>query len=285
MRQGSRRLITGFVLLLAAFFIISIGTRSGMLQPITSVLMIPFRPIAHALTDLTGGAINLTGEQPEMVELEESNRELEALVAELQVEIIRLREIEQDYFRLSDIADYVASRPDQNLVTADVIALDTSGYLRWIMINRGTRDGINVGNPVVTGAGLVGRIENAAANTAWVRLTIDQNSAVNAHLQTARAEGTVIGQLRGGLRMEYIPQSAVVEPGDMVLTSGLGGTFPANIVIGQVTSVRRPQADPFQTAEIRPMINFEDLRIVSVITSFQPLDTSIFDEDLLEETP
>ena len=125
---------------------------------------------------------------------------------------------------------------------------------------------------------LVGRVEKVAANAAWIRLEIDQASAINAILQTSRAEGTVVGQLQGGLRMEYIPQQAQIEANDLVLTSGLGGDFPADIVIGQVTSVRRQQADLFQEAEIRPTVDFSSLKIVSVITSFKPVDISSFQQ-------
>ncbi|MEM4725137.1 MAG: rod shape-determining protein MreC, partial [Candidatus Hadarchaeum sp.] len=198
----------------------------------------------------------------------------------LQVEIVRLREIERDYQRLSGLVDYRGEHPDQSLVTANVIARDTSSYLRWIIINRGARDGIQVGQPVISDLGLVGRVEDVASNAAWVRLANDPGSAINARLQNARGEGTVVGQLQGNLRMIYIPQQVPVEVGDIALTSGLGGNFPPNIVIGQVSSVRRQQAALFQEAEIRPTVDYNNLTLVAVITSFEPIDLSIFDETI-----
>lgn len=277
MRRESRRLLTFGLLLIAAIIVIAIGRQSGFMRPLVSAVMTPLKPVAHLLTNGAQSIVSLTREREDYAALEARTHELERTVAELQVEIVRLREIEQDYYRLSGLVEYAAEHPDQSLVTADVVALDTSSYLRWIVINRGTRDGIRVGNPVISDMGLVGRVENVAANAAWVRLAIDQASAVDARLQNARAEGTVWGQLQGGMRME-IPQAALVEPGDLVVTSGLGGTFPANIVIGQVNSVRRQQAALFQEADIRPTVDFDDLRIVSVITSFQPVDLTIFEE-------
>jgi rod shape-determining protein MreC len=276
-------LVTLGVLLIASVIIIVVGSQSGVLQPIATAIMTPLRPLGHLLSDMTGGAIDLTEERQSYADLQRQVQDLESLVAEMQVEIVRLREIESDYFRLSDLVEYTAQNPEQNLVTADVIARDTSSYLRRIIINRGTRDGIQVGNPVISGQGLVGRVEEVVANAAWVRLAIDPDSAINARLQTAAAEGTVTGQLQGGLRMEFIPQQAVVEVGDMVVTSGLGGTFPANLVIGQVTSVRRPQAEPFQTAEVRPAVDFARLRIVAVITEFEPISLDVFEQEQQEE--
>jgi rod shape-determining protein MreC len=162
-----------------------------------------------------------------------------------------------------------------------VIARDTSSYLRWVVINRGARDGIEVGAPVITDLGLVGRVEQAAANQSWVRLVNDPGSIVNARLQNARAEGSISGKVQGTLEMSLIPNEAVVEPGDLVLTSGLGGAFPANIVIGQVTSVNRQEAALFQSAEVRPTVDFEAMDIVAVITGFTPTDISEFN-DLIE---
>jgi rod shape-determining protein MreC len=282
MRQENNRLLTFGLLLVVTLVLIFIGGRSGVLRPLISLVMAPLSPAARLMTDGVEAATG-TGEEPEDAEaLRERARDLERTVAELQVEIVRLREIEQDYYRLSGLLNYAAERPDQVLVTADVIARDTSGYLRWIIINRGARDGIHIGDPVISELGLVGRVEDVAANAAWIILANDPNSAINARLQNARAEGTVVGQLRGNLRMQFIPQEALVEIGDLVLTSGLGGRFPPDIVIGQVSSVRRQQAALFQEAEIRPTVDFARLELVSVITSFEPVDPGLFEETIEE---
>lgn len=284
MRRQNKRLLTLGLLMIVAVGLIALGGRSGLLRPLTSVIMTPLVPVARLLTDGTEAVTAPSQEALDYETLRQRNLELERIVAEMQVEIVRLREIEQDYYRLSELVDYAASRPDQNLVTANVIARDASGYLRWIIIDRGARDGIQIGNPVISELGLVGRVEDIAYDAAWVRLIIDQASAVNARLQNSRAEGIVSGQLQGGLRMEYIPQEELVEVGDLVLTSGLGGTFPANLVIGQITSVRRQQAALFQEAEVRSTVDFTHLQIVSVITSFQPIDTSVFDETIQSQS-
>lgn len=278
MRRGSSRLLTLGVLLILSILILALSLRSEAARPVVSAVMAPLSPLMGLLTGSTDAALGLFNEPEDYATLQQRTREMERLLAELQVEVVRLREIERDYYRLSGLVNYAAAHPDQGLVTADVIARDTSGYLRWVVINRGARDGIREGNPVINERGLVGRVERVAANAAWVRLAIDQASAINAILQGSRAEGTVVGQLQGGLRMELIPQEVVVEEGDLVLTSGLGGSFPANIVIGQVVSVQRQQAALFQEAEVRPSVDFDDLKIVSVVTSFEPVDLSTFEE-------
>lgn len=276
-RNQSQRLVILGILILGTLGLLVLGGRSGALRPIISLITAPFAPIAGLLDDGTRGALGLTEEQVDYDSLLERNRELERTVAELQVEIVRLREIERDYDRLAGLVNYTSQNTDQTVVTANVISQDTSSYLRWIIINRGARDGIKVGNPVISDLGLVGRVESVAANLAWVRLANDPSSLINVRTQNSRAEGIMIGQLQGGLRMERIAQIQVVEEGDLVLTSGLGGMFPADIVVGQITSVRKPIAELFQTAEIRPTVDYDNLDIVMVITAFTPVDTSVFD--------
>ncbi len=285
MQNRARRTRT-IILLAAAAGALLLISITGVGDVLTTVLVAPLRPISAMFAGGAAAAETaVQGEELDPQAQRERIRELESALASLQVEIVRLREIEQDYYRLSDLLDYATGREGQELVTADVIARDTSGYLRWIIINRGARAGIQVGDPVISALGLVGRVEDVSANAAWVRLVNDQSSAVNGWLQNARAEGTVIGQLRGGLRMLFIPQEALVETGDLVLTSGLGGNFPADIVIGQVTSVRQQEAELFQQAEVRPMVDFDHLELVSVIISFEPVDITIFDTQLEEAAP
>jgi rod shape-determining protein MreC len=131
--------------------------------------------------------------------------------------------------------------------------------------------------PVVTRQGLVGRLLNVTANASRVLLITDPSSAISTRLQTTRAEGSVVGQ-GSDLLMTFIPLDASVQQGDLVITSGLGGNLPSDIVIGQVTSVRQFEFELFQEAVVRSLNNFETLEIVLVVTNFQPVDLSVFEQ-------
>ena len=281
------RRVRNRTLFLAALLVSSLAlvvlSQGGALRFAQTVLFAPFQPIQRQINTLASNITIRSQARRELEELRERNRELERTLAAYQVDIVRLREIERDYERLADLVDYSLSNTEQGLLTADVISRDTSGFLRYIIINRGARDGIRVGQPVISAGGLVGRVGEVTATAAWVRLAIDQSSAVNTRLQDSRAEGTVVGQLTGGMRMQFIPQEAEIEEGELALTSGLGGNFPPDIVIGQVASVRTQEAELFQEAEIRPTVDFDRLEIVTVITSFEPVDPSLFDETIEQE--
>jgi rod shape-determining protein MreC len=105
-----------------------------------------------------------------------------------------------------------------------------------------------------------------------VQLITDPASAVNVLLQGSRADGLLVAQPNGELWVELIDQNASLEPGELVLTSGLGGTFPADIPVGHVVSVRRRDFELFQRAVIQPTVNFDELEILLLVINFQPLE-------------
>lgn len=251
---------------------------SGVLAPAEGLLAVPIQlaqGVINAIVLRTTGAV---ADLAELQSLQQRNRDLEGALSAFQAEIVELREVAQDYDRLVELLNYVNSRQDQESLAADVIGRDISGFVRVIYINRGARDGLTEGMPVVTENGLVGRITQVSANASQVLLVTDPVSAVSARLQASRAEGSVQGQLTGNLRMTFIPLDAPLQVGDTVVTSGLGGNFPEGILIGQVTSVRQFEFELFQEAEVRSLNDFERLETVLVITNFQPVDLSVFEQ-------
>jgi rod shape-determining protein MreC len=125
--------------------------------------------------------------------------------------------------------------------------------------------------PVVTERGLVGRVVEVFATVSRVQLIVDPEAAVNVILQSSRAEGVTVAQANGELWVDLISQEADVAPEELVLTSGLGGGYPADIPIGEVISVRRRDFEIFQQATIQPAVDFERLQVVLVIVNFPSL--------------
>ncbi len=254
-------------------------SQSGILSPLEDLASIPLNVMSSFFNrialSVSGGVTDLT----DLQNLRQRNAELEEALAQFQSELVELREIASDYNRLAELLDYTTSRANQEFVTADVISVDESNLLRTITINRGARDGIALGMPVVTGQGLVGRILNVSANASRVLLITSRDSAVSARLQSTRVEGSVQGQTAGNLRMTMIPLGQPLTVGDLVITSGLGGNFPPDVIIGIVTSARQFEFELFQEAEISSLINFDTLEFVLVMTSFEPVDLSIFEQE------
>lgn len=155
-------------------------------------------------------------------------------------------------------------------VAASVIGRAPDGLNRTLTIDRGSADGLKVGMIVVSGAGLVGRVTETGPRTASVQTLLDAQSRVNAFSQNSGYEGTVMGE-GGPLTMELLPHPGFkVNPGEWVLTSGVGGSYPRGIAIGQVARFHRQDSATLEIAEIAPANDFARLAMVLVILDFTP---------------
>jgi len=208
--------------------------------------------------------------------LSRENKELQELVNKLQVENVRMKEVEAENRNLRKLLNFTRENPTYSFkgaqVVGKVLGYDPNPFLQYIILDVGSDDGIREGMPVVTDRGLVGRISHVYSHTSKVLLITDPDSAVSGLLQTSRLTGIVRG--RGAhvdLLMDYLPQHEKVAKGEIVITSGMGGEFPKNLIIGQVTEVIQKDYNIFQKAVVHPSVDFDRLENVLVITKFSPL--------------
>jgi rod shape-determining protein MreC len=245
---------------------------SGYLAPVTRLVLNPLIQAQSWLTQRYQAIQAFLDSPADIARLRQTNAELEAENARLQIQVIELQQQVIEAQVLATLLDYARSRADNRYIAAAVIQFDTSPFLHYIVINRGSDDGLRSGMPVITDQGLVGKIAAVTAGAARVQLITDPDSSVNVRLQSTGEEVVLIGSLTSDLSLEMIPQSANVQTGDLVVTSGLGGNFPPNLVIGQLTTVRKRDFDLFQSATLQPAVDFSELEIVLVIINFQPVD-------------
>ncbi|MBI5840781.1 MAG: rod shape-determining protein MreC [Chloroflexi bacterium] len=210
----------------------------------------------------------------DIVSLRTRNAELESQVSQLQAQVIELQQRVSTTEILAALVDFSRASPESTYKAAAVIGRDPSPFLHYIIINRGSNDDIRRGMPVVTNQGLVGRVDAVIADAARVQLITDPASTVNVRLQNANTDAALLGSVTGDLTLDMISQNVVVEPGDLILTSGLGGGYPPDLILGQVVTVRSFEYELFQQATVQPAVDFTRLEIVLVITNFRPVDIS-----------
>ena len=210
----------------------------------------------------------------DVASLRQRNLELEAEVAELQAQVIQLQQEVGKTQILAALVDFEQANPENRYLAAAVIGRDPSPFLHYVIINRGSNDGILRGMPVVTYQGLIGRVDGVIADAARIQLITDPASSVNVRLQNAETEASLVGSVTGDVTLQLIPQDINVQRGDLVLTSGLGGGYPPDLIIGQVINVRSHDFDLFQQATVQPVVDFNRLEIVLVIVNFKPVDIS-----------
>jgi rod shape-determining protein MreC len=214
--------------------------------------------------------------------MREQIKQLQSQVDELKISRVRVTELEKENATLRQQLAYKQSNPDFDLVgaavlernpdLARVIGQDPSNLVRYIIVDQGSAEGVKTGMPVVTPQGLVGRITATGTHWAKALLVIDPSSSVNAVVQSTRATGIVQGDVNGNLIIKYVPQGEAIKTGDLILTSGMGGSFPKRLVIGQVTEVRKHDIELFQEATIQPTVDFSRLEFVLILKKFTPSD-------------
>ncbi|MFC1466754.1 MAG: rod shape-determining protein MreC [Candidatus Brachytrichaceae bacterium NZ_4S206] len=249
-------------------------------------------PIQRVMSD-AGRIINdffrSTGD---LVDLRARAEALQREVTALQAENVRLREFQAEVKQYRDLLKFANDNPAYELVGADVIGVgdavrckdkaptapdagkcanviagDVSPFVRYITIDVGERDGIQVGMPVVAGGlALVGRVGEVSYATSQVQLLTDPASFINVRLVESRASGTVAGTSEGILLLQNVPQTEELKPGDLIVTSGLGGTLPQALPIGIVERVISQDVETSRQAIVRPGVDFDKLEAVLVIT-------------------
>ncbi len=245
----------------------------GYLNPLLRVTLEPLIVSQTWLSSRYGALRDVLAAPQDMALLRMRNQELEAEVARLQTQVIDLQQQLEQTRILTALLDFARTSPENRYVAASVIGRDPSPFLHYVLINRGSDHGLRRGMPVVTSQGLVGRVAAVTPGAARVQLITDPSSVVNVRLEPSTADAVLNGSMTGDLTLDQIPQDLEIRPGDLVLTSGLGGNYPANVLIGQVTGVRSRATDLFQRASVQPAVDFNELEVVLVISTFRAVDT------------
>lgn len=266
-----------FVFLLVVAVVLLLLFQSGYLRPGEDFLI-------RVLSPLEGGASGLASRLGQVVQDVRDLRNLQARYQALEeqanallVENIRLKEVEAENEALRRLLGFAEANPDLQLkaatVRGKVIGREPTNLARYLLIDIGESQGVQRNMPVVTEEGLVGVVDEAFSAASRVRLVNDLNSTVNVIIQRSRVQAVVRGTLEGDLLLQWIPQEPdAVAVGDIVLTSGLGGRFPRLLVVGQVVETRQRDYEMFQSAVVRPVVNFQRLDFVLVVTGFTPLE-------------
>jgi rod shape-determining protein MreC len=140
-----------------------------------------------------------------------------------------------------------------------------------VIIDKGSNAGLKVNMPVVDAKGVVGRLVAVSANYAKVLLIIDQNSAVDSLVQRSREKGIVKGLSPEMCKLDYVLKTGDIDPGDLVVTSGMGRVFPKGLPVGKVLEVSNIPWKLFKDIHVRPMVDFTKLEEVLVILKEDPL--------------
>ena len=253
-----------FFLIIANILILSIiGQRYPTSGPggFTISLLAPFQEVIASSSRYVKGIwrhyFNLvhTAEQNDQLKKQLNRAE------ELKNEWVEARLANDRLRRLMDMGrDF-----DQAVAFAEVIGRDPTAWFKTVIINKGSKDNVSVGMPVVESEGIVGQVVEVSGRYAKVLLIVDQNSAVDALVQRTRARGLLKGEFADQCRLEFVLRKEDVQVGDVIVTSGLDNVFPKGLRIGEVQEVAGESTEMFYTLTIVPFVDFEKLEELLIL--------------------
>lgn len=257
----------GLVIILAISFVIGdrIAPQSDIVGTITAPFRAAFTQISESISDFSKTYAEGEEAMLENAELKNEIDRLNSQLAELE-DLKKQNDFYKDYLEIKD------GNPDFMFCDADLIATDSQDPFKGFVINKGSSSGISRNDPVITDAGLVGYVTEVGITTSKVATILSPEITLGAIDNRTGDSGIVSGTLsfaeKGYTRIYNLSRSCNVSLGDYIVSSG-EGIFPEGILIGTVESVESDKYNTSIFAEVKPFVDFNNLKSVMVITDFE----------------
>jgi rod shape-determining protein MreC len=213
--------------------------------------------ISRGIGDLWSGYIWLLGARAENTRLQENVRQFSLLNS-------NLKQVQEENLRLRRLLDFGASLPYRT-VGARVVGRAPNFLSNTLYLDRGYADGIRGDQPVFSDAGVIGRTVLVTANSCQVQLITNGDASVGVMIERTRAPGVVRGTENALLNLNYVSNTAEVNIGDIVITSGLDGIYPKGLPLGKVVDSQKG-ATGFRAIRVEPIADM--FRIEEVLILF-----------------
>ncbi|MCR5826226.1 MAG: rod shape-determining protein MreC [Oscillospiraceae bacterium] len=270
-KHGIWILLTAAALAVTLSLLSYFSTTSSVLHNAAGVVSYPFRAAAQAVSGWVEDKQHYYRSYNDLIE---ENQALREEVAELRA-LSRQAELDRsENALLRELLDLREQRRDLVFESAKVLEHGSGNWTSTLTLNRGTNHGVAVKNVVVSSEGyLIGIVTEVGVNWCTVRTIVDTDTELGALLfrtgDVIIAEGELALMGENRLRAVYLPNDATLLIGDYVVTSGLGGYYPSDLVIGTVESVETDDNGFAQYAVLAPMVCFDDLTEVFIIKEFE----------------
>jgi len=253
-----------------AIVLISVGEnlRFGALRGVAATIV---EPVQSLMTGAGNGLHDFFGAFTSLGDTATENRRLRSRVAELERQLASQRQLEVTN---QELARSLGLRDSLHVHTAGatVIALDPDRLSQAVTIDIGARQGIRPGMSVLGQRGLVGRVTSVQSRTAQVRLITDPQLPVNVEVSSNHLAGTLrVASDRMTVQILGAPTDLKLQPGEVLVTSGLGGNFPKGLPVAELVTFKYQPYGVVQVAQVTPLDALGRLEYVMVDTDFVPV--------------
>ena len=203
----------------------------------------------------------------------QKNREFEARHLENRVQLQKLDIIEKENARLRRLLS-ATQKSTERLLISEIINVDVDPYRQLIVINKGSLNDVYQGQPIIDAQGILGQIVHVSLLSSTAILITDASHAIPIQVDRTGLRANAFGTGKiDQLDLRYLPHNADVQVGDMLISSGLGSTFPPNYPVATITKVERPTGEPFATIEAIPLALLDKSREVLLVWRNVPSQT------------
>ena len=233
--------------------------RGGLLTVIYPLQVLVDGPIRASHRVVEGLTLRST--------LVSENRTLRKEQLLINARLAKVFELEAENKRLRNLLDSSAKIADRVLI-AQILAVDLDPFSRRIVINKGTQDGVGVGQSLIDSNGIMGQIVTAGPVSSNALLITDPSHAMPVQVNRNGLRSVAVGTGTVNLlELTHIPNNADIRVGDLLVTSGLGGRFPSGYPVGRIVSVERDSGQPFARVNLKPSARLERNREVLLVWS------------------
>lgn len=266
-------LILVIAVLLSAITAVAGYAFQGAPSPLGNALGVATTPIRNGLSSLAGWAEGVYNYSFQYDELKAENERLKAELAKLQADAREADAAIKENERLRELLGLTQKRRDLELESARITAHGSSNWSSTLTLDKGSGQDVEAGDCVMDSAGnLVGIIEEAGSNWSTMITVVDANLEMGALIarteSTAILEGDFALMAEGRLKLTYLPENTELITGDLVLTSSMGGNYPAGLAAGTIESIHTDASGMSRYAVIAPAADLASLVQVFIIKDF-----------------
>ena len=248
------------------------AVTNDAVSPLTDVAGVVYRPFQKAAAFVAQKTDDWKGSFASSATYRQRVKELESQADEYEQQLVDYERTKQKLKAYEEFLDVKEDNPDYEFCPASVISRNTSDAYDSFTLDKGTKDGVKVNNPVIYGNCVVGLVKEAGLTTCVVRTILDPSLNISVYEIKAPENGysntTAALSYDGLCRMSGLSKDTAVAPGGIVCTSGLGGIFPRDLVVGTITVMKNEETDVSVYGVIEPGVDVRTLNDVFIITAF-----------------
>lgn len=247
----------------------AVNLRGNQLAPLRSALSVVVYPIQYLVSLPARLGSSLTDSFMDYKSLIDENRRLKQEQLVNKTRLLKLSALEKENIRLRDLLDSSFKLGEQVLV-AELMAVNLDPYKHTVLIDKGSRFGVFVGQPVLDANGVVGQVYRANTLNSEVVLISDPSHAIPVQINRNGLRTIAVGNGKiNELSLPFLPNNVDIQVGDLIVTSGLGGTFPPGYPVGVISEVTPQPEKPFSRISAKPSANLDRSRELLLVWSNQ----------------